>query len=176
MKGLIVTYFPFSTSNAHKCKATIHSTYITKYIYIDDAEINLPLIIFLFNILHLLGNSACLFYLASSMWRIKIYMHIGGHFTLVLPIRSRCLHRRWLQTVPAEFPATSFSCTLISPNKYSIFDWNPEPEYWSRERVSSSPLFTMLARPSPHVRSQHLELTHHRMQQHRMTPTQNRQQ
>lgn len=56
-------------------------------------------------------------------------------------------------TVPAEFPATSLSCISIFPKRYSFLDWNPEPEALSRERVRSSPLLRMLARPSPHVMS-----------------------
>lgn len=39
------------------------------------------------------------------------------------------------------------------PKRYSFLDWKPEPEDWSRERVSSSPLLSILARPSPHVMS-----------------------
>ena len=53
--------------------------------------------------------------------------------------------------MPAELPGTSFSCISIFPNRYSFLDWKPEPEVLSRERVRSSPLLSILARPSPQV-------------------------
>ncbi|RYR76999.1 hypothetical protein Ahy_A01g001490 isoform D [Arachis hypogaea] len=54
-------------------------------------------------------------------------------------------------TVPAEFPGTSLSCMSILPKRYSFLDWNPEPEALSSDNVSSSPLLSILARPSPHL-------------------------
>ncbi|RYR30294.1 hypothetical protein Ahy_B01g055097 isoform E [Arachis hypogaea] len=56
-------------------------------------------------------------------------------------------------TVPAEFPGTSLSCMSILPKRYSFLDWKPEPEALSSDNVSSSPLLSILARPSPHVMS-----------------------
>ncbi|KAH0465058.1 hypothetical protein IEQ34_005161 [Dendrobium chrysotoxum] len=44
----------------------------------------------------------------------------------------------------------------ILPKRYSLFDWKPEPEALSRERVSSCPLLRTLARPSPQVMSKSL--------------------
>ena len=55
--------------------------------------------------------------------------------------------------MPAEFPGTSLSCISILPKRYSFLDWKPEPEALSSESVRSSPLLSILARPSPQVMS-----------------------